>query len=86
MKHKRILKIMVTIVVLLSLWGSMVTVDYFRAKQQKDPLFTLKTYGVTDGGTLIKVGLGYEVIHFNQLPSYGGRTDIVFVFGWDEWF
>ena len=86
MKNKYMLRILIIIVVLLSLWGGTVMVDYYRAKQQQEPLFTFKTIGISDGGTIIKVGLGYQVIHYNQMPSYGGRTDLVFEFGWSELF
>ena len=78
MKHKRLV---VIIIVFLLLWVGAVTTDYIRAQQQQDPLFTFRTIGITDGGTVIRIGLGYKVIHFNQMPYYGGRTDIVFQFG-----
>ena len=71
------------IVVLIILWIGTTTIDYFRAKQQQDPLFAfVKTVGVTDGGTMIRYGIGYKVIHYNSTETDTVRTDIVFKFGW----
>ena len=83
MKFKFPLKpIIVIINVLVALWIGIVSVDYYRAKHQQDPLFSIRTVGVPDGGILIKYGIGYKVIHYNSTETDIVRTDIVFKFGW----
>ena len=82
MKHKYFKKMLIFIIVAISFWVGTTSIDYFRAKQQKDPLFTFKTVGMTDGGTMIRYGIGYKVIHYNSTEQPTVRTDIVFKFGW----
>ena len=71
------------IVAISTTWISTFAIDYFRAMNQNDPLFTFRTVLVGDGGTTIEYGAGYRVIHYRQMEEYGGRKDIVFKFGWD---
>lgn len=59
-------------------WGCFAGTDHLRAKDQKLPLFSITESKAYDGGTICYECLGYQVIHYNQLPENGGRTDIEF--------
>ena len=82
MKHKRLRKMLAFIIVIVLMWGIVIYIDYFRAKQQQDPIFSFRTIVAGDGGTTIEYGIGYKVIHYREMEEYGGRKDIVFKFGW----
>ena len=75
---------LVIVIALVVLWIGAISIDYYRARHQQDPLFTFSTWLTFDGGTVTRYGLGYKVIHFNQMEYYGGRTDVIFEFGWRD--
>lgn len=50
-------------------------VDYNMALKDMPPIFAIRTQLYKDGGTSIYMGLGYQVIDYNQLD---GRKDVVF--------
>jgi hypothetical protein len=59
------------------------TRDYYLAKADQPPTFSILKEIYKDGGTRVYTGLGYKVIDFNQL---GGRNDVVFIpFYIDSW-
>jgi len=59
--------IILSIIVLIGL--GFLAVDYMRIKEQKKPIFALKTQIYRDGGTVEYLGLGYKVINFNKLDG-----------------
>lgn len=61
-----ILKILVLI--LLFSWIVMVFTDYFRVRQDKNPMFCVQeqTNEYKDGSTYICTGLGYKMIRYNR--------------------
>jgi len=81
MKHKHLKKMLIIIIAIL-IWFSIVGIDYYRAKHELIPIFTYRTVGVTDGGSMIRYGIGYKVIHFNSTEQPTVRTDVVFKFRW----
>ncbi|OCA84150.1 hypothetical protein A8F94_15620 [Bacillus sp. FJAT-27225] len=57
--------------------------DYFLAKADKPPEFSMLKDVYKDGGTKVYIGLGYKVIDYNQL---NGRKDVAFIpFYVDQW-
>ena len=86
-KKKKIVLLIILIIFLLS-WMGIVTTDFIRASQEKEPVFAIHTSTHWDGGTKTYIGLGYMIIDYNQLSIYDGngnvlqegRTDIVFSF------
>ena len=83
MKFSFLFKIVIIIiVVLIVVWASIVAIDYFRARHQQEPLFVVETDFCTDGGTTVKYGIGYKVIHYNSTETDMVRTDTVFKLGW----
>ncbi|MBS8263921.1 hypothetical protein DYI25_05665 [Mesobacillus boroniphilus] len=57
--------------------------DYYLAKEDKPPNFSILSNVYKDGGTKVYTGLGYKVIDYNQID---GRKDVVFVpFYVDAW-
>lgn len=73
-------RLLLILLVLALVWGCVVGVDYWRARAQQKPFFTVQTAHVLDGGTVVYYGIGYTVVDFNQMPDNGGRTDTVFYF------
>jgi hypothetical protein len=59
------------IIVLICLWIVFFSVDLYRTQKQEYPIFCIKLNGYNDGGTCEYFGLGYKVICFNKLGSYG---------------
>ena len=80
MKHSYLFKVLIIVIVLILVWISVVAIDYYRATQRQDPLFTYKTEFQLDGGTKTFMGLGYNIIFYNQ-TEVNGRMDTVFQFG-----
>ena len=57
--------------------------DFYLAKQDNPPNFSLLTEVYKDGGTKVYTGLGYKVLDYNQID---GRKDVVFIpFYIDAW-
>jgi hypothetical protein len=56
--------------IFLILWVTFIITDYYRATQNKAPIFAIKFGGYWDGGTIEYLGLGYKVIKYNQLGIY----------------
>ena len=82
MKLKRILLgTLLFAVVLILGWIGVIAIDYYRFRDNRLPLFAYETQFGFDGGTRRKVGFGYMITYYNQLPENGGRTDIVFQLG-----
>lgn len=74
----------IIIVVSLLLWISFIVTDYNRAKENKRPLFAIKSQVYYDGGTIEYFGLGYKVIEYNIIDNYEtgekGRNETIFGF------
>ncbi|NLA32533.1 MAG: hypothetical protein GX864_01100 [Mollicutes bacterium] len=68
---KNILLIILIIII------TVIAVDYYRATQQKTPIFAVNFETKTDGDSKEYYGLGYKVIKYNIV---GGRKDVVFGF------
>lgn len=57
--------------------------DFYLAKQDNPPTFSLLVDVYKDGGTKVYTGIGYKVIDYNQID---GRKDVVFIpFYIDAW-
>lgn len=68
---KKILKTIGFILLTIILLGLIFfAVDYSRVKNQKTPIFCIKTDEVNDGGTTEYLGLGYKIIDYNKLNGY----------------
>ena len=67
-------KIIARLVVILCIGILIVTftVDYNRVKNQKKPIFCIKSLagGIMDGGTIEYFGLGYKVIDFHTIAGF----------------
>lgn len=65
-KMKTILKVLILFI--LFMWIILVFVDYFRVRNNNDPLFCLskKTITYEDGTNFICNGLGYKMIRYNR--------------------
>ncbi len=78
---KKIGKRLILILSILTFaWGCIVGIDYLRAHSQYRPLFAIAHTSIANGGTTLYYGIGYTVTDYNEMPEYGGRTDIVFHF------
>lgn len=60
--------IKVAILTLIFFWIVMVFTDYFRVRQNKNPMFCIseKENTYDDGTTYICTGLGYKMIRYNR--------------------
>lgn len=70
---KKILKVVVGILGIIVVLGIVFfTVDYNRVKNQKKPIFCIKSLagGIMDGGTIEYLGLGYKVIDFHTIAGF----------------
>ncbi|MBR3696965.1 MAG: hypothetical protein IKM97_01640 [Clostridia bacterium] len=75
-KQKR-KKYLLIILIVLCIWLVFFSVDYFRTKNQKSPIFCRFTFWSNlNGGSVMYYGLGYKVIHFNKILSYEERIDL----------
>lgn len=67
-------KVIARLVVILCIGILIVTftVDYNRVKNQKKPIFCIKSPagGIMDGGTIEYLGLGYKVIDFHTIAGF----------------
>ncbi|MBE1442663.1 hypothetical protein [Paenibacillus sp. OAS669] len=72
-RNKKLLLLVISLFLLLL--PILFMVDYNRALNDRPPLFAIKTQVYKDGGTSIYLGIGYQVIDYNQVD---GRKDIVF--------
>ncbi len=65
-KMKMVFKILILLI--LFLWIVLVFVDYFRVRNNQDPLFCLskETNTYEDGSNSICNGLGYKMIRYNR--------------------
>jgi len=80
MKYRYAAKALVAIIVIILLWVSAISIDYSRATQRHNPLFTFRTEFWCDGGTKTFRGIGYSITFYNQTMT-NGRMDTVFQFG-----
>lgn len=68
---KKVLKVIGIILVLVIIIGAIFfAIDYNRVNNQKSPMFCIEWDIVSDGGTLIYLGLGYQVIDYNKGNGY----------------
>ena len=70
---KKILKVVAGILGIIVVLGIVFfTVDYNRVKNQKKPIFCIKSPagGIMDGGTIEYFGLGYKVIDFHTIAGF----------------
>ena len=70
---KKILKVVVGILGIIVVLGIVFfTVDYNRVKNQKKPIFCIKSPAgaIMDGGTIEYFGLGYKVIDFHTIAGF----------------
>ena len=63
-KRNKLILIIITLVILL--FATFLTIDYFRVKSNKTPLFALPIIKYKDGGSVEYWGIGYKVIKCNS--------------------
>lgn len=61
---KKFLKILIVIILI---WIIFVSIDYFKYKEHKKPIFARYEIAYLDGGTIEYWGLGYKIIYFNKI-------------------
>lgn len=68
MKQKLIFFLKIAVLVVLFFWIVMVFTDYFRVRQNKNPIFCLNEVvnEYADGTTYICTGAGYKYIRYNR--------------------
>lgn len=68
MKEKLIVALKIAILTLLFFWIVVVFIDFFRVRQNKNPMFCIseKTNEYDDGSTYICTGLGYKMIRYSR--------------------
>ena len=68
MKKTLILILKIAILLFLFFWIVMVFTDYFRVRQNKNPMFCISKveHEYDDGNTYICTGLGYKMIRYNR--------------------
>lgn len=68
---KKVLKRLIIIVLIIILaFIIFISVDYFRYKEHKRPIFALFPLTAMDGGTTEYWGLGYKIVYFNRLDEW----------------
>lgn len=81
--RKKILKFLrYAFIVLVILGIIFFIVDYNRVKQQKLPIFCIKTGVAYDGGSAYYLGLGYQVVKFNRIYSVKPAFRGIFIGSW----
>ncbi len=58
------------ITIFLIIWLMLFITDYYRATQNKAPIYAIKYSSYWDGGTQEYLGLGYKVIKYNRMGIY----------------
>ena len=73
--------IFILIFILVLAFTIFISVDYFRYKEHKRPIFAFFPVHLMDGGTIEYWGLGYKIIYFNRLADryWGDDTEIKFI-------
>lgn len=68
MKSTLVVILKVTILTFLFFWIVMVFTDYFRVRQNKNPMFCINESinEYEDGSTYVCTGLGYKMIRYNR--------------------
>lgn len=68
MKSKLIIALKIAVLTLIFFWIVIVFADYFRVRQNKNPMFCIKEVinEYNDGSTYICTGLGYKMIRYNR--------------------
>lgn len=68
MKKQVMTVLKVIVLILLVLWIFVVVFDYFKAKNNQNPVFCLarETHVYSDGKTTECLGLGYKIYQYNR--------------------
>ena len=68
MKDKIMLVLKIVVLIILFVWIVIVFSDYFRVRQEKNPMFCIseEEHEYNDGTTYICKGIGYKVIYYNR--------------------
>ena len=66
MKNKK--RIVIISILIITI---MFCTDFLCTKLEKKPIFCIKAGSYSDGGSTQYIGLGYQVIVFNKIDSYG---------------
>lgn len=73
MKQKLIVFLKIAILAIIFFWLVMIFTDYFRVRQNKNPIFCFseEVHEYNDGTTYICTGAGYKYIRYNRdcLPA-----------------
>ncbi len=71
MKRKIEIVLKVLMILLIIAWITIIFVDFFRTKSEKNPMFCIseKTIKYNDGETYECVGLGYKMYRYNRACS-----------------
>ncbi|MFH1291977.1 MAG: hypothetical protein ABIH87_02160 [bacterium] len=79
-KLVNIIGIVVFVVILIVFFG---LIDHYRFRNDKDPLFILKTNILKDGGNEVHCGMGYQIIRSHML-GYDGENKKSFYYSHKE--
>lgn len=73
--------LIIIIFILVLVFTIFVSVDYFRYKEHKRPIFAIFPVTAMDGGTTEYWGLGYKIVYFNRLDEWiwKERTNIKYM-------
>ena len=78
---KKLKSLAIIIFVIIFAFIIFISVDYFRYKEYKKPIFACFPVHLMDGGTVEYWGLGYKIIYFNRLADkyWGDDAEIKFI-------
>lgn len=81
--RKKIFKFIMYAFIVIAILGIIFfIVDYSRVKQQKLPIFCIKTGVAYDGGSAYYLGLGYQVVKFNRIYAVRPAFRGIFIGSW----
>ena len=83
--EKKIKILIIILLVVMSLWGIIFTIDYFRCTNLKMPIFTIPENTADDGGSGTYYGLGYSVeVEKNISAEYGTQIEKIEMYIFDN--
>ena len=76
MNRRNILIIFIGFLIILAFFA-IYSIDKMKCKNSENPVFTFLTINYKDGGTQLKIGLGYSVIIWNKLSEVSLNNTII---------
>lgn len=72
-KYTYLILVIIIILAIVFLPRITYTIDSSLVEQDKRPIFVIKRVMVKDGGTIVYMGFGYQVIKWNRLTDKGAE-------------